>query len=382
MFWNCYRKGVLRSLRDKEALVWLLIFPFILSTYFFLTLSSIDEANMFKEIPLGVVENEEYLSDAVFSTALSSVSTDAVEDDRLFLLQSFVNADEADKQLEAGEIDGYVMLSQGEPKLIVKSDGLNQTIAKSFLEQYMQKKSSVVKILQSNPAAAADIAALFETRQFTQEISLTKNPATDKVNYYYALLAMVCMYGALQGMNVVNFLQANLSPLGARRTLSPMPRMRMLFADLLGTMTVHFACLTAVVIYQAAVLKLDFGGQFGFVLLTCLVGSLVGISFGALLCVPAKLKYGAKVAIAITVTMACCFMSGLMVGGINYTIMQNAPVVAWLNPAARITDAFYCLYYYDGYERYFLNIGILLCMAAVMFTATVLCVRRQRYESI
>lgn len=382
MFWNNYAKSVLRALRDKEGLIWILIFPFILSTYFSLTLSSIDETNMFQPMPFGVVENEEYRADEIFSAALKSVSTDAQEEDKLFLLQGFKNAGEADKQLETGEIEGYIVLSQGEPKLVVKADGLNQTIAKSFLEQYMQRKSSITEILRRNPGALPNIAALFENRSLTEEISLTQRPATDKINYYYALLAMVCMYGGLQGLSVIIFLQPNLSALGARRKLSPAPHMRVLLADLLGTFTIHFACLAAVVAYHLLVLKLDYGGKLGFVLLTCFVGSLVGIFFGAMVGVSGKLKYGAKVAIVITVTMVCCFASGLMVDGVNYTIAQNAPVLAWINPAARITDAFYCLYYYDGYERYFLNIGVLAGMAAVMFGVTVFFVRRQRYESI
>jgi ABC-2 type transport system permease protein len=80
--------------------------------------------------------------------------------------------------------------------------------------------------------------------------------------------------------------------------------------------------------------------------------------------------------------MVCCFLSGMMVGGINYVIAEKAPIVSWLNPAARITDAFYCLYYYDTYDKFFLNIGIILAMTVAMFAVTSIFLRRQRYESI
>jgi ABC-2 type transport system permease protein len=71
-----------------------------------------------------------------------------------------------------------------------------------------------------------------------------------------------------------------------------------------------------------------------------------------------------------------------MLSGINYAVMQKTPAAAWLNPAARISDAFYCLYYYDTYDRYLLNIGIILTMAFMMFAVTSVFIRRQRYESI
>jgi len=152
--------------------------------------------------------------------------------------------------------------------------------------------------------------------------------------------------------------------------------------DLLGGATIQYICLLCVVAYINLVLGVSFGPKLWLVLLTCLAGSLLGLSFGAMVSVSSKLKEQAKIALLISVTMVCCFLSGLMVSGINYTVAQKAPVVAWLNPAARITDAFYCLYYYDTYERYFINIGVILAMTVVMFALTAVFVRRQRYESI
>jgi ABC-2 type transport system permease protein len=71
-----------------------------------------------------------------------------------------------------------------------------------------------------------------------------------------------------------------------------------------------------------------------------------------------------------------------MVGGINYIVAQRAPLVAWLNPAARIADAFYCLYYYDNYERYFMNIGIILGLTIVMFLIAAAFLRRSKFKSV
>lgn len=379
MFWNIYGKRVISTLRSKDTMIWTWIFPIVLATLFYATFTTLDTVGQLHEIPIGVIDNEAYRQDASFKSALESVSGDS--GGRLFTLSVFSGTDEADASLEKGDIEGYIIVDGG-PVLVVGGDGLNQTIAKSFLDTYIQTRNSAEMALSKDPASAGRLSELLENVEYTGEISLAQNPPTDKVNYFYALLAMICMYGGLQGFTTISALQANLSPLGARRTMSPVGRFRMVAYDLLGGITVHFACVLIVVAYIVFVLGVNFGSKLWLVLLTCFIGSILGVAFGAMISVTSRLKETAKVAVLVSVTMVCCFLSGLMVGGINYIVAEKAPAVAWLNPAARITDAFYCLYYYDTYERYFLNIGIILAMALAMFAVAAIFVRRQRYESI
>lgn len=193
---------------------------------------------------------------------------------------------------------------------------------------------------------------------------------------------MVCLYGSFTGMDIITYLQANLSPLGARRSLAPVKKMKMVLADLLSGFTIHSACLLTTLAYIALVLRVDFGPHFGLVLLTCLAGSLVGVSLGALLSAATRLSPITKTGLLVSLSMVFCFLAGLMMEGISYQVAQNAPAVAWLNPAARIADAFYCLYYFDTYHRFFLDIGVLLAMAAALFGGAVLFLRRRKYESI
>ncbi len=379
MFWNIYSKRILSTLRDKETLVWTWIFPIMMATLFFVTFSSLDTVEQLQTIPIGVIDNESYQQEQILQTVLQSVSAD--NDEQLFHVTFFQNTDEADAVLENGEIEGYIKVD-ATPKFIVKDDGMNQTIVKSFLDRYLQTKYSIEKIIMENPSAVQEISAWFHQKNFTQEISVSQNPPTDKVNYFYALLAMICMYGGFQGLRSVTLLQANLSPLGARRTMAPAGHFRVMFYDLLGGITVHLLCLITLIFYIIFVLGVNFGSRLSLVLLTCLVGSLVGVSFGTLVSVTSKLKETAKTAVLISITMVCCFFAGLMTSGINYVVAEKAPLAAWLNPAARITDAFYCLYYYDTYDRYLINMGVLLLMALVLFGLTAVFVRRQRYESL
>ncbi|MCL1819301.1 MAG: ABC transporter permease [Oscillospiraceae bacterium] len=378
MFWNIYGKRVIAGIRDKETMIWTWIFPIMLATLFYFAFAGLDAAGMLKVIPMGVVDNEQYRQDASFVSALESVSTG---EDRLFDLRYFPDVNGADAALESGEIDGYI-IAGGALSLIVKSDGLNQTIAKSFLDSYLQTKNSVEAVITRDLSQLGNLEELLSRVNYTEKISLSDNPVSAKIGYFYSMLAMICMYGCFQGLVSVSYLQANISALGARRTMSPVGRFRMVTYDLLGGMTVHYLSLLFCVAYIIFVLGIDFGSKLGMVLLTCFVGSVLGVAFGAMVSVNPKIKEQAKTAILITVNMICVFLSGLMIGNMNYIVMQNVPIAAWLNPASRIVDAFYCLYYYDNYERFFLNIGIISAMTVVLLVITSFFIGRQRYESI
>jgi ABC-2 type transport system permease protein len=287
----------------------------------------------------------------------------------------------ADSLLEEGEISGYI-LYEDEPALTVSGDGLDQTIIKSFLDQYLQTKSGIGKIVKENPKTLGGIAELLDMADYTKQISLTKNPPSDRLNFFYALLAMTCMYGSFQGMGIVFSSQANLSAVGARQAIAPVNGFRKAVYELLAAITVQFLCSAIVMAYIKFALGTEFGDNLGMAALTCLAGSILGVSFGAVVSSVSKLKAAIKTAILISVSMICSYFSGMMVSGINYTVAQEAPVLAWINPAARITDAFYCLYYYDSYDRFFLNLAAIIGLSAVMLIILSFSIRRQRYESI
>ncbi len=380
MFANLYTKRIRASLRNWETLLWTWIFPLMMATLFYFAFSKLDKTDLFTSIPAGIVADDEYQSDEIFHTVLEAVSGDS---ETALLNPSFYSSvEEAKKALEAQEIDGYIALENGLPRLFVARSGINQTILKSFLEQYSQARNAIVSLLEQAPQDPERLLALFDTASFTKEISLSKNKPSEIVGYFYALLAMVCMYGAFQGLESVSYLQANLSPLGARRTLAPAKRFTVVLADLLAALTIHLVFLMCVLYYVIFILGINFGPNLLPVIAVCIVGSLLGISFGALLTAASRLKEGIKISLIITISLVCCYGAGLMVTGINYTIAKYAPVLAWINPAARIADAFYCLYYYDGYSLFFLNLAVLAVMTIVMLAATIFFLRRQRYESI
>ena len=169
---------------------------------------------------------------------------------------------------------------------------------------------------------------------------------------------------------------------GSQEVHGAQKKLAMITADMLGSLAVHLLTMLVLLCYLLLVLRLDFGNQIGYLLLTVLVGSIVGVSLGALVGAALRIKVEAKTAILITLSLACCFLAGLMVEGISYAIQQNAPAAAGLIRRPGFPTRFYCLYYYDNHTRYFMDLGVLCAMAAIFGLGAMACLRRRKYESI
>ena len=71
-----------------------------------------------------------------------------------------------------------------------------------------------------------------------------------------------------------------------------------------------------------------------------------------------------------------------MVGNMRVLIDRVAPGVNRINPAALITDSFYCLSIFEGHARYTRNIVTLLLLSVLFIGLGILKTRRSRYASI
>lgn len=393
MFRNCFCKYTLMALRTKSMIFWTLLFPVCLSTMFYFTFGSIDASDQFHSIPVAIVRDSAMEKDAFFLQVIEAVSTDetasggiasetAASDSRLLSVTWTDSLSDAWELLESDAVTAVIRMENEAPALSITDNGLNQTILKSFLDQYLQLRSAAEDILTENPLAVLSLSSMFELQEYTRQVSISKNEATYTVNYYYALISMICFFAAFFGMSTVSSLQGNLSPQGALRSVSPCSRSWQFLADMSSSIVTHFTVMILVLLYMRFVLRINFGASLLPVLLVCLVGGATGFSFGALITVPARLKMGMKEAVIVSASLMCSFFSGLMVSGINYVIAQKAPLISLLNPCARITDALYCLYYYDNYDRYFQNIAVLIVMFLVMTAGVVYFIRRHQYESI
>lgn len=361
---------------------WTLMFPILLSLMFHVAFSNINKSETFKKSSIAVVNNTEFQKNDTFKTALSYITKeDKQKGSKDYFDVTYCDRTKAENLLKDGKIVGFINFDNG-PNLYVKDTGIYQTILSQFLNNYIQSDSAVKTIAKENPAALRNFAENSKNGDYLNPVSPSKSNPDETLNYYYALIAMTCLYGGMFGLKEVEAVQANQTAQGARVNLAPVHKMKIFAYSLCAATAVQFSTVLILIAFLAFVLKIDFGGKIAFILLASVAGCFTGVSFGAVISALVKNRNGMKFAVLITGTMTLSFLSGLMFEGMKYIVQTNAPILAYLNPANAITDAFYSLYYYDTYSRFFTNIALLFGFTAVFYLIVYFVIRRQRYESI
>jgi ABC-2 type transport system permease protein len=362
-------------------LFWTLAYPVIMASLFGLAFSNINSAISFESVKIGIVDTTQYRQDTMFSSMMNSVS-EGKDGKPLFSVTMYDAKEDAKAALQDGKVSGYVV-EDTSLQLFVSGKGINQTISKEFLDQYIQTMSAVNRIVAANPAAAQNIQGILsQNTAYVEEAKTDTNAPNDMLIYYYALIAMSCLYGAFLGMREVSFVQANQSPQGARQHLAPVHKLKVFASSLCAVTLIQFLSILLLLGYLAVVPKVDFGNQLGYMILAAFAGCMMGVSFGALIGAVSKRKEGVKVAILISSSMTMSFLAGLMQSSVKYWAVKKVPILAYINPANLISDAYYSLYYYNTYERFFLNIGLLFAFSFLFYLIVYFIMRRQQYASI
>ncbi|MCJ7688473.1 MAG: ABC transporter permease, partial [Clostridiaceae bacterium] len=202
------------------------------------------------------------------------------------------------------------------------------------------------------------------------------------LNYFYALIAMTCLYGGLLGLKEITDIQGDLSKRAARINMAPVHKMKMFIYSLCAAFLIQFTEILILLGYLHFALRVDFGDQLSYILLLCFVGCFTGISSGTMISALIKKSEGIKIGILIGTTLAGSFLAGLNYANIKYLVEKSVPILSYINPATLITDGFYTLYYYNNHQRFFVNISILTLLSIVFCLTTYFIIRRQKYASI
>lgn len=376
MFFHNFKYELFVSLRVKEIIIWLILFPIVLGTFFKIAFTGIyEKSTKFSVIPTAIVETE---TDPIFRQVIDSVT----DSDDPLLKVTYTNEEKALEMLKKGDVKGIIY--SGEKKtLTVSEDGIDQTVLKSFIEQYTTEEKIITDSIMNDPASAADvIAALSDEVSSCTEIPLTTGNTDNMIQYFYNLIAMVAMYGSITGLHITIQNQANLSALGARKSCSPTPKSISLLASLAGSFIVQTICMIICVSFLAFVLKVDFGSRLPLVYLSAIIGGLVGITMGFFIGSVGRFSNDGKVGILMAFSMLCCFLSGLMVGDMKAIIAKNIPWLNNINPAAVISDSFYCLNIYSDYSRFITKIITMLIISAFFTILGLILSRRKKYASL
>lgn len=379
MFTHIFINRLKVLLRDRSLIFWTLVFPIILGTFFNLALGNINSGEDFKSIKIAVVENEEYKKDEGFKETLKQVTQG---EDPLLDLTMVTNESEGKALLNESKVDGIIVIKDSIELIVLKS-GINQNIVRNFLDSYQQTISSANHILSENPKAAYEFFDNVESREaYIKEVSLTSQEPDNVLNYFYTLIAMACFYASIFGNDEITKIQANLSPLAARINIAPVHKFKTLLASMSASFLISFLELLALLAFTIFILGVDYGTKTGLVVFTVLIGSIAGVSFGALISATVKKDENLKIGILMGVTMTGSFLAGMMYQDMKYIISKYVPVLSYLNPVNLLTDALYSLYYYDTLTRYAINMVCLIVFIMLSWFVTYILIRRRKYASI
>lgn len=378
MFWHIFKNRFKILIRNKSMIFWTMIFPIVLATLFYFAFSDIENDSKLKAIDIAVIQNEQFENNQTLKNVLKSLSEDS--ENKIFNIQ-YIDELKAKDLLDEGKIDGYI-LSGENTSVIVKENGINQTIIKYVIDQVYQLESVSKNIYEYNPESIMNVVKeifLSENKYFDD--SSSKNMNMMEIEFY-TLIGMACLYGGFLALIVVNETEANLSAKGARISIAPVHKLKVLLISLLVALTIQFIETSILIAYLYFILGVSFGGNLGYVCFLSLFGCLAGTSLGLLVGVSSKKSDGIKTGILLAITMVCSFLSGMMGVSMKYIVQKNAPILAKINPVNMITDGFYSLYYYNTMDRFYSNIIGLTLFSTVMIVISYIFIRRKKYDSI
>ena len=267
---------------------------------------------------------------------------------------------------------------------MIKENGINQTVIKTFLDIAEQKKEIYKTMLEKNNGSIGTelMESLSESKEYILDVSNGRDKADTSLPFFYSILGMACMYSASMGCLGLSNIQINQSPVAKRNCMAPVKKIKMILSDFAAYGIMCNCIILIIFLFISKVIGIDFGDRYGLVLLTSLIGSYTGLSFGYFIGAVIKSNMNIKFYLVTAVSMLWSFMAGMMSNTIKYMINQHAWILNRLNPVNLITENYYKLYYYRDLDKYYENMILLLGMIIFFLVGTVLALRYQEHNSV
>lgn len=400
MFTHNFKYSLKTLFKNKSLIFWTFAFPIILATFFNMAFSDIEKNEKLEIIDIAIIDNESWNENKIYKETFEALGNNK-NNEQLFEI-SYVTEEEAKELLEKNKISGYLLLEE-EPKVVVQTNGINQTVIKQVVEE-IEETSDVFQNIFSkkmndkiteatikgenvkNPNALYQEIYQEITKLLNEEKVEIKDISNKNLSYtmieFYTLIAMTCLYGGILGMTAINKCLANMSHNGKRISISPISKTKLITSSVLASYLTQLIGIVLLFFYTIFIIKIDYGTNLPQIILLTLVGSLAGLSLGVFTGTVFKTGENTKVGIIIAFTMLGCFLSGMMGITMKYIIDKNIPILNKLNPANMITDGFYSLYYYGVGSRFYFNVGSLILFSLVLIGISIISLRRQKYDSI
>ena len=328
-----------------------------------------EKEEIFTEIPVAVVTSD--------TNAESAETFKLVMDSLELFSPEYLSEDEALEKLKEGNVRGIINVSD-ELSLKVAANGMEPTIIKTFLEQYQAQRKIITDTAVNHPEKMDSVISALSNETNAVRVKQISSQNMD----FFNLVAMVSLFSVTSGVMTATSNQGNLSAIGARKCISPAHKLISTVAGLGSSFITQAICTVLSITYIMFILKVNMGDNYFMIYLSGILSPMAGTALGFFIGSIGRASEGAKVGIGTSFVMVLCFLSGLMVGNMKPLIEENIPIVNRINPAALISDLFYCLMIYDNYDRYIQTAASLLAMTVIFTAGGFLLTRRKKYASL
>lgn len=390
MFYQNLKYSLKILLRNKALIFWTFAFPIILGLFFNLAFQNIEKKEQLQVIDIAIINSNDYNNNKIVKESLNELTKGK---NKLFNIQ-LTDEKTSKDLLKNNKIIGYLTFKENQVNITVKNSGVEETILKQVLEQIQTNSKIINKKVEKEISEQVATNKKINYEQIYQNALSLINKNDIKINNisnknlsytmieYYTLIAMACLYGALISMFIINYQLPNMNSTGKRISASPINKTKQLISSLLSAYIVQIIGLLLLFLFTIFILKVDYGKNLLYVIITSLCGALSGLSLGVATSTLFKTNENAKTGIIIAITMLFCFLSGMMGITMKYIIDKNIPLLNMINPANMITDALYSLYYYNTFDRFYKDILSLLIFSFIMILISIKELRRQKYDNI
>ena len=371
-------------LRNRGLVFWTLAFPILLGVLFKAALGGLMTTQSFDPVPVAVVDSQEYRL-SPYKTAFDELSRG---DDALVTVTSVATTAEGSSLLVDDHVAGVVEVIGDEASLTVATGGMDQTILTLLLDEIAQRVDMVTTLMADEMAPGEDPQAVAaEIMDRLAESGFTLKDASPSsmdplMAEFFSLVAMAALYGGMFSGTLLNYAQPQLGTVGRRIGVAPTRKSLFVASGIIASYVVEFVGLVLLVVVCRFLFGIDFGSNWGLTLVVASAGALAGLSLGVAVSALVRGGENMKIGVLIGMTMLGALLAGMMGGGLRYRVDATAPLVNKVNPVALITDGFYTLYYHPGSDGLWADLGILLVISLVLIGASMLTLRRQRYDSM
>ena len=340
------------TVKDFAFSFWVLCYPVILTTFFYLSLSGVihQELN-----PVRVAITKDHPFHFVFEQVGEN-----------FEIIDVASAEEG-KQLTLEEkADGFV--ENNLDIVVAKESGVPQSVLKNVVTQ--------IKQVQSLGKSASTI-------DFKKSwIKETKSDVSEGTMMFYSSLASFAMYSIFSGVVCVAYMNGNLSEVGRRVMGSSFSKWKFLIYSFATGLTLNVLSNALLLVYMTQILKLQLFTNWTGSILLMLIGNIFGLSFGILIGTLQQLSIQGRIIVALMTNMIASAIAGLMGSSIRVFMNSHLPWVNQYNPVALIMSGFYQLNRLNEGTQMPRIFGLLGIYTLLLMVFALWRLRRTRYDSL